>query len=95
MLRSLFALALLAAPAFAQEPPPLGPGGLPGYEPFPLITVDLENDYKAAKLCKGHPKRGGQVFEGEMAIYYKPPKGDVQVMTNEYARRYALDYCWI
>lgn len=94
MLRSLFALALLAAPAFADDRP-LGPSGVPSVEPFPLITEEFENDYKAATLCKGHPKQGGKVFEGKVAIYYKPTKGDVQVMQDEYGRRFALDYCWI
>lgn len=94
MLRSLFALALLAAPAFADDRP-LGPSGVPSAGPFPLITEEYENDYKAAVKCKGVPKAGGIVAEGKKAIYYKPVNGDVQVMVDEYARRYALDYCWV
>lgn len=84
---------LFAGHAFAEEP--LGPSGLPTQPVFGLVTEEYVADYKAATKCAGAPKAGGVVSEGKMAIYYKPASGEVQVMQDEYAQRFALDYCWI
>lgn len=92
MFRYFLALAVVAAPAMAQEP--LGPGGLPAIEPFPL-NAEYENDYKLSNKCKDTPEDGGVVSMGNKAIYYKRPDGKVDVLVNEFARRFGLDYCWI
>jgi len=93
MLRMLVVMALLASPVSAQVM--LGPSGVESREPFGLVTEDYVQDFQTASKCVKAPKEGGEVFEGEMAIYYKPPSGEVEVMQDEFARRFALDYCWI
>lgn len=93
MLRTLVVLAFAATPVSAQVM--LGPSGVESREPFPLVTEEYVQDFKAATKCKAAPKDGGEVFEGELAVYYKPPVGEVEVMQDEFARRFALDYCWI
>lgn len=90
-MKSLFLAALLAASvAHAEEP--LGPSGTTSKEPFKL-TKEYEADFKTAEKCKGAPKDGGAVFEGKNAVYYQH-QGAVDVYLDEYARRFAIDYCW-
>lgn len=93
MLRMLVVMAFVASPASAQMM--LGPSGVESREPFGLITEEYVQDFQAAAKCAKAPKAGGEVFEGKLAIYYKPASGDVEVMQDEFARRFALDYCWI
>lgn len=81
---------LTATVAHAEEA--LGPSGLPSKEPFRL-TKEYEADFKSAEKCKGAPKDGGAVFEGKNAVYYQH-RGAVEVYLDEFARRFALDYCW-
>ena len=92
MLRMLVGMALAASPVSAQVM--LGPSGLPSREPFPLITEEYVADYEAAKLCPLKSFEDGDVYEGQLAIYHKRPDGEVEVMQEEFARRYALNYCW-
>lgn len=88
-MRFLIFAALFAASAHAGEP--LGPSGLPSAEPFKL-TNEYAADFKASAKCAGSPE-GKTVFEGKQAVYVKA--GDnVEVLLDEYARRFALDYCW-
>ena len=86
--------ALFAGHAFAEEP--LGPsGGAYTQPPFGLVTEEYVADYKTSTKCDGAPKEGGVVSLGKLAVYYKPKKGDVEVMQDEYARRFAINYCWM
>lgn len=85
----LLAAALVAAPAFADEP--LGPSGMASVEPF-VLTAEYAPDYKSAEKCSGAPKNSS-VFMGKQAIYVKTGK-KIEVFLDEYARRFALDYCW-
>lgn len=93
MLKMLVVMALAASPVSAQVM--LGPSGVESREPFGLITEEYVQDYESATKCAKAPQSGGEVFEGKLAIYYKPPAGKVEVMQDEFARRFALDYCWI
>ncbi|PDT47335.1 hypothetical protein CO661_14225 [Sinorhizobium fredii] len=89
-MRFLVFAALLAVSAQAGEP--LGPSGLPSAEPFKL-TSEYEADFKASTKCKGSPD-GATVREGKSAVYVEK-SGSVEVLLDEYARRFAIDYCWI
>lgn len=92
MLRMLVVMALLASPASAQVM--LGPSGVESREPFPLINEEYVKDYEAAKRCPLKSFEKGDVFEGQIAVYHKRTDGEVEVMQDEFARRYALNYCW-
>lgn len=80
------ALVLLASGA------PLGPAGIPQTEPFP-ITQEYKADYAAAQECDLRPDGVDAVKEGEKAIYVVTGT-KVEVFLDEFARRYAMDYCW-
>lgn len=93
MLRMLVVMAFAASPVSAQMM--IGPSGVESREPFPLISEEYVQDFQSAKKCTKAPEGGGEVFEGDLAVYYKPATGEVEVMQDEFARRFALDYCWI
>ena len=71
---------------------PLGPAGIPQTEPFP-ITAEYEADYSAAELCSKHPADVDAVKLGQRAVYVIDGQS-VEVFLDEFARRFALDYCW-
>lgn len=71
---------------------PLGPAGIPQTEPFQL-TEEYRSDYAAAEKCSGHPADVDAVKLGEKAVYVIDGKS-VEVFLDEYARRFAIDYCW-
>lgn len=80
--------ALVAAPVHATEP--LGPAGTIPTEPFAL-TENYRDDFETAAICAKAPK-GYVVSVGQKAVYKK--KGpEVEVLLDEYARRFMLDYC--
>lgn len=71
---------------------PLGPSGAPQTEPF-LLTDEYRADYELAETCDLHPDEVDAVRLGQRAVYVVT--GDnVEVLLDEYARRFALDYCW-
>lgn len=80
--------ALVAAPAYATQP--LGPAGTVPTEPFAL-TENYRDDFETASVCSDAPK-GKVVSVGQKAVYVKHGP-DVEVMLDEYARRFVLDYC--
>lgn len=69
----------------------LGPANIPQTEPFP-ITQEYSGDFSSAKTCGKKPD-GEEIFEGDKAVYGKTKRG-VVVYLDEYARRFALEYCW-
>lgn len=69
----------------------LGPAGIPQTEPFQM-TQEYSADFFTAKTC-GKKPNGEEIFEGGKAVYGKTTSG-VTVYLDEYARRFALDYCW-
>lgn len=71
----------------------LGPAGIPQTEPF-AITPEYRADYASAELCEKHPNDVDAVKMGQKAIYVVDGK-TVEVFLDEYARRFALDYCWL
>ncbi|MDX1222690.1 hypothetical protein GOL85_13255 [Sinorhizobium medicae] len=89
-MRFLVFAVLFAVSAHAGEP--LGPSGLQSAEPFEL-TSEYEADFKSSAKCKGAPD-GAAVREGKSAVYVEK-NGSVEVLLDEYARRFATDYCWI
>lgn len=87
-MRVLVLAAFVAAPAFATQP--LGPAGTVPAEPFAL-TENYRDDFETARVCASAP-RGFIVSVGHKAVYKK--KGaKIDVLLDEYARRYMLDYC--
>lgn len=77
---------LLIASALA-----LGPAGIPQTEPFSL-TSEYSADFRASSAC-GNTPDGEAISKGSKAVYGKTKAG-VTVYLDEYARRFALDYCW-
>ncbi len=71
---------------------PLGPAGIPQTEPF-QITAEYQADFASSELCGLHPKDVDAVKLGDKAVYVVNGK-TVEVFLDEYARRFALDYCW-
>lgn len=84
-------LFMLATPSLAGEP--LGPAGIPQTEPFAL-NADYMADYRSAELCPEHPTDVDAVKMGKRAVYVIDG-ASVEVFLDEYARRFALDYCWL
>lgn len=91
-MKSGLLIALIGSPALAGTVM-LGPSGVPSQEPFPL-TAEYQSDFDAAKKCMLAPNDGSTVMMGKRAIYQKAKSGSVTVMLDEFARRYALNYCW-
>lgn len=71
---------------------PLGPSGAPQTEPFQLNAA-YQADYAEAETCSLHPSEADSVKIGKKAVY-EVQGGTVTVLLDEFARRFALDYCW-
>ena len=84
-MRSFFVAAFITANA-------LGPASTVPTEPFSL-TDEFKADYAASTECGLKSSRDEVVKMGEKAVY-AVSNGAVTVLLDEYARRYALDYCW-
>jgi hypothetical protein len=70
----------------------LGPSGAPQTEPF-LLNDEYRADYAVAEVCEAKPKDADSVKIGDRAVYVVSGE-KIEVMLDEYARRFALDYCW-
>lgn len=88
----LAASAASAAPKVGEDVGELGPAGAKQTPAF-LLTDDYRLDFKSAKKCALQSSDGDIVYIGQKAVYADGSEG-VVVLLDEYARRYALDYCW-
>lgn len=98
MLRIVVFLVLMigpasAAPKVGEHVGSLGPSGTEQTPAF-ILTDEYRSDYDAAKKCPRAPRDGDTVSIGQKAVYADDPKQGVVVLLDEYARRYAIDYCW-
>jgi len=88
-MKLLVLAALLATSANAQTA--IGPSGGVSVDPFP-ITAEYQADFSKAEKCTGKPKQTEAVYLGSDAVYVEAG-GKVDVLLDEYARRFMLDYC--
>jgi hypothetical protein len=98
MLRILVLCVALSGPAFAapeigKDYGKLGPSGLQQAPVFKL-NAEYELDYLKATKCPLKSHDGEVIMIGKKAVYADDPKQGVVVLLDEFARRYALDYCW-
>lgn len=88
----LFAGAAVAAPEIGKDYGKLGPSGA-DQTPVFLLTDEYRSDFKSAKKCPLRAVEGDIVYIGKKAVYADGKQGIV-VLLDEFARRYALNYCW-
>jgi len=88
-MKLLVLAALLATSANAQTA--IGPSGVVSVDPFP-ITAEYQADFSMAEKCAGKPNKAESVHVGSDAVYVTAG-GKVDVLLDEYARRFMLDYC--
>jgi hypothetical protein len=99
MLRTVLALVLAAttaaaAPKVGEHVGGLGPGGADQAPAF-LLTDEYRADFGSAQKCALTSIDNEPVYIGQKAVYVDDKKqGGIVVLLDEYARRYALDYCW-
>jgi len=85
--------AAIAAPKVGEHVGKLGPSGAE-QEPAFLLTDEYRPDFKASEKCAIKSADGDVVYIGKKAVYADDKKQGVVVLLDEFARRYALDYCW-
>ncbi len=88
----LVVVAAAAASYWVDGGAPMGLSGLPQREPFQLNS-EYKADYAKAELCALHPDDVDAVKLGDEAVYVVDGKS-IEVFLDEYARRFAIDYCW-
>lgn len=83
----------IAAPKVGENVGKLGPSAAEQKPAF-LLTDEYRSDFKMAEKCALKSIDGDVVYIGKKAVYADDRKQGVVVLLDEFARRYALDYCW-
>lgn len=89
----LSATAAASAPRIGEEVGKLGMSGAKQTPAF-LLNDEYRSDYAHAQKCALKSHDGDVVSIGQKAVYADDPKQGIVVLLDEYARRFAIDYCW-